>query len=453
MKSKKPLAALAYLCEVSINPFSNVFAVKPFLLKKIRMVANRRRSLPLISLFSIITLLFSAGCDERQLAKPTPQMDVGPDFWIRVLLLDDVETCTIYAPSFTALDTKQIPRFIPLKGPAKVNLSNGIISVANRPFAADELVVVPDAPHIFTINGDAYRGKLKIILNSDGKSFDAVNLVPLEPYLAGVVAAEMPNYWETEALKAQAIAARTYCLYVKRTLGQNRKWDLTKTQAHQVYQGLKAETKRTWHAVNSTYGRTLSCKQSAANFDIFPTYYSSVCGGHTESSKNIFGNSFEPLVGVRCPNCRTVAKPGLFFWPMVEFKKDFVSDKLIKRYPNLKPLGRIEKITVDKQTDYDNFSRMTNLKLVGSNGKSEFIRAEDLRLTIDPSGQKIKSTACTIIDMGDKWAFTMGRGFGHGVGLCQYGAQALARKGVTARQILVYYYPNSKIKNIYKEND
>ncbi len=216
---------------------------------------------------------------------------------------------------------------------------------------------------------------------------------------------------------------------------------------------MAAESKRIWHAVNSTTGLVLTCKQPTANYDIFPTYYSSTCGGHTESSQNIFGNSYQPLIGVRCPNCRNVAKPTFFFWPMIQFKKDFVSKTLIKRYPKLKPLGKIEKIEVAKKTDYGDFSRMTNIKLTGSTGKIDFIRAEDLRLTIDSSGKKIKSTACKIVNMGDNWAFVMGRGFGHGVGLCQYGVQGLARKGITAKQILSYYYPNSRIKNIYKKND
>jgi stage II sporulation protein D len=89
------------------------------------------------------------------------------------------------------------------------------------------------------------------------------------------------------------------------------------------------------------------------------------------------------------------------------------------------------------------------VKLVGSAGKSDFLRAEDFRLTVDPSGRKVRSTGCRIISMGHKWAFVAGRGYGHGVGMCQSGAQALAREGKTARQILAYYYPGSKIVKLY----
>ncbi len=69
--------------------------------------------------------------------------------------------------------------------------------------------------------------------------------------------------------------------------------------------------------------------------------------------------------------------------------------------------------------------------------------------SIDPTGRKLKSTICSIINMGDKWAFLSGRGYGHGVGMCQCGAQGMARQGKTAEQILFHYYPGSKIVRVY----
>ena len=138
--------------------------------------------------------------------------------------------------------------------------------------------------------------------------------MPLEPYLAGVIGAEMPDYWEPAALKAQAIAARTYCLYVKKHYGLTRSWDVSKTVSSQVYRGVKAESAQVWQAVNETAGQILV---SGANGELFPAYYCSSCGGHTENSQNVFGDSFEPLGGVPCPYCVDIAKPDRFFWPMV----------------------------------------------------------------------------------------------------------------------------------------
>ncbi len=384
-------------------------------------------------------------------------MDIQPNFWVRVLLLNNVTDCTLKATSsFRVIsDEADFQRqagqmhFKRPHAPMKVEISAGRITISDRAFANSEIIICPDAPHIFSLNGDDYRGRLKLIINSDGKSFDAVNLVPLEPYLAGVVGAEMPDYWKPEALKAQAIAARTYCLYIKDHFGGRRSWDVSKTQASQVYRGVKAESKQIWSAVDQTYGQVLVCEHSDGIEDIFPTYYSAVCGGHTEDSSRVFGDSFKSLVGTACPYCKDVAKLNLFFWPMVSFDDSTVTAKLLQRYPKLKELGEIKSIIPVEKSDYGNFSRLTKIKLVGSAGKSDFLRAEDFRLSIDSTGLKIKSTSCRVVKWGQGWAFISGRGWGHGVGMCQYGAQGMAKEGKTAEQILYHYYPDSRIVSVY----
>jgi stage II sporulation protein D len=380
-------------------------------------------------------------------------MDIKPQFWVRILLLDDVEQCVLKTGSPCSIQgdsqaqMKQA-RFKRIDVPIEIKLIEGKITIADDIFTHNEVVICPGAPHIFNLNGDDYRGKLNLIINTDGNSFDAINLIPPEPYLAGVVGAEMPDYWEPEALKAQAIAARTYCFYTKKRFGTNRTYDMKKTAAHQVYRGLSAESAQIWEAVNQTKGQVLTCKQNDGAEDIFPAYYSSTCGGHTENSENVFGDSFEPLTGVSCPYCRNVAKPKFFFWPVILYDAVDVTARLLEKYPQLKPLGEITTITVAEQINHGEFSRITKIKLVGSTGKSDFLKAEDFRLTIDPTGYKIKSTTCQIVKWGDKWAFLSGRGWGHGVGMCQCGAQGMARKGKNAKQILSYYYPNSKLSTI-----
>ncbi len=406
-------------------------------------------------LFTVSCLLIILpGCRPREIIRPTPQMGIEPEFWVRVLLLDDAKQCTINSDfPFEVVDTQtqtRKTRFDPRDLPAKVEVSAGKITIAGRTLESNQALISPDEPHIFSLNGEQYRGKLKLIINADSNSFDAINLVPLEPYLAGVLGAEMPDYWELEALKAQAIAARTYCLYIKRRFGQKRHWDVSATQVNQVYTGTKAESAQVWDAVNSTHGQVLVCRQSAGTEDILPAYYSSVCGGHTENSEHVFGDSFESLRGVDCPYCKDVAKLDFFFWPMVQFDQSDVTARLMQRFPELKPLGEIVNIKPAKQSDYGTFARLTSVELTGSTGKSHFLRAEDLRLAIDPSGQKLKSTICLIVKWDGKWAFLAGRGWGHGVGMCQHGAEGMARQGKTARAILQHYYPDSKISRVYR---
>ncbi len=417
--------------------------------------ANRSKVLPYIILSGILLsfLMLFAGCKARQLVRPTPQMDVEPQFWVRVLLLDDVPECFLKADSSFSIINAQTHtlegRFGQTEEPIKAIASSGRITVNGQHPINNEVIILPNYPYIFNLNGDDYRGKLKLIMNQDGNSFDAINLVPLEPYLAGVVGAEMPDYWEPAALQAQTVAARTYCLYYKKQFGSKRHWDVHKTQANQVYLGVAAESAQVWDAVNKTYGKVLVCKHADGREDIFPTYYSSTCGGHTESSKKVFGDSFEALIGVPCPYCQDVVRLNIFFWPMAQLDKSYVTSKLLQKYPSLKRLGKIINITAVEQSEYGKFTRLTKIKLLGSTGESDFLRAEDLRLTIDPTGQKLKSTICQIIDMGDKWAFSLGRGWGHGVGMCQCGAEGMARKGYTANQILQHYYPGSRIKTVY----
>jgi stage II sporulation protein D len=399
-------------------------------------------------------LMIHLGCKPRELARPTPQMDAAQRYWVRVLLLSDITDCNVQTASYfnvTNLD-ESLPletSFSSLENPIRIKLSAGKLTIGGRTFKSRKLIVYPNEPYIFSLNGSEYRGKLELIINLDGKTFDVINLVPLEPYLASVVGAEMPDYWEPEALKAQAIAARTYCLYIKNRFGTKRNWDVSKTQANQVYLGVKTESAPVWNAVNNTYGEVLTCRHLDGTEDIFPTYYSSVCGGHTENSKNVFGDSFGPLAGVACPYCKDTAKLTLFFWPMAQFAKSTVTTRLFQKYPQLKQLGKITDILPAEQSDYGTFSRLTKIKLVGSTGKSDFLRAEDLRLSIDPTGKQIQSTICQIGKWDDKWAFLAGRGWGHGVGMCQHGAQGMARQGKTAERILTYYYPGSKVVNIY----
>jgi len=382
-------------------------------------------------------------------------METKPEYWVRVLLLDNVATCRLKSRTgFSVLEPETLTtqaRFEQVDGPLDITVSSGELTMGGQAFTGCGVVFLPDEPYIMNVNGEDYRGKLKFVINPDGKGFDLINLIPIEPYLAGVIGAEMPDYWEPAALEAQAIAARTYCLYIKKRFGSGRSWDLKKTQAHQVYRGVRAESSQVWNAINITSGQVLLSKKggSESDYELFPAFYSSACGGHTEDSNKVFsGGSFESLVGVSCPYCKAVARPHFFLWPMVQFDKTEVTEKLLKKYPSLKSLGEVVSIATQSQSDYGDFSRLTSVTLGGSTGKSGHLKAEDLRLTIDPSGRKIRSTICQIVSEEDKWSFLYGRGWGHGVGMCQCGAQAMAREGKTAREILSYYYRDSRISTI-----
>jgi stage II sporulation protein D len=387
------------------------------------------------------------GCEKRELIEPTPDIDISKRLQMRVLLLKEARGCKVAANGgFSAVDATTWFRsnFGRNGDPVEVSLSAGGIVIGGKLFGR-EMIIEPGSPYVVSVNGERYRGGLRLTVREDGQSFDVINVVPIESYLAGVVGAEMPGYWEPEALKAQAIASRTYGLFIKRAFGGKRNWDVRRTQASQVYKGISAESATVWAAVNETTGKVLVTRHNDGQEGIFPTYYSSTCGGHTQDSKSVFGDSYGTLGGVKCPYCRGVAKMSFFFWPMAEFDADQVSEQIIKRYPKVQDLGKITNIEPSKVSEYDKYGRITSVKLVGKEGKSAFLRGEDLRLTIDPSGTKIRSMACRILKSQDKFRFYSGRGYGHGVGMCQCGAQGMARSGRSSEEILGYYYPGSKI--------
>ena len=414
----------------------------------------------------LFLVLWLGGCGRRDIVRPTPQMDIESQFWVRVLLESNAAECTVEVPSRFHLHKAEFDPAIPAGGslmeatPGEVSVSlvGGRLMLGGTAVPENELVISPASPHVFRLNGDDYRGRLKLAVDRDGRTFDAINLVPLEPYLAGVVGAEMPSYWEPAALRAQTIAARTYCLFIKNRFGVNRHYDVSQTQASQVYGGIGAESAQVWDAVSSTHGKVLVTKErppasqwssEMLSRGVFPAYYSSICGGHTADSEDVFGDSFSTLRGAPCPHCKDVAKLGLFFWPMVQMDRLTVTSQLAARYPKLKRLGTIREISADGHTDHGRFSRLTRIKLVGQTGKTDTLRAEDLRLSLDPSGRRIRSTICQVVPWNDGWAFLAGRGWGHGVGLCQHGAQGMARLGVGTEEILQHYYPGAEIVNVY----
>ncbi|MBP7051320.1 MAG: SpoIID/LytB domain-containing protein [Phycisphaerae bacterium] len=429
---------------------------------------RHRLSMPnaLVPVLCCLPMVLLLGCEHRQIIRPTPQMDADSQFWIRVLLLANASECTVEIPSPFHIVQADLgpgikpgsPPRKPLGGPTRLSMVRGQLMLGTTPIPNREVVIQPESPFVLGLNGRNYRGSLKLIVKGDGQVFDVLNLVPLEPYLAGVVGEEMPDYWEPQALRAQAIAARTYCLYIKNRFGPNRSYDVSRTQASQVYGGVASESSQVWKAVNGTVGKVLVENRTRAGRDsaspllargLFPAYFSSVCGGHTSNSQDVFGDSFGPLAGAPCPYCKDVARLDLFLWPMAQFSRKTVTEQLVARYPRLKTLGEVKEIVVADKTDYGQFARLTKIRLVGTTGQTETLRAEDLRLAIDSSGRRLKSTICQIVRWGDGWAFLSGRGWGHGVGMCQCGAEGMARQGHSAEQILQHYYPGAKIVSVY----
>lgn len=306
---------------------------------------------------------------------------------------------------------------------------------------AVEIRPEPDA--VISLNGKPYRGALRLI-QDDRARLAYINVVPMEVYLTGLIRGEVPRRFEPAAQRALAIAARTYALFHLKSKPDDADYHLAAGEGSQVYRGVGGEDAAAIDAVRKTRGVVLAGRDGE-RFRIFEAFYSSTCGGATQSASAFSGRELlEPLRGnVRCPYCQSAGSPHLR-WNGPRFTKQELTRRLRRAYASLEPLGRIERIeTVERGAA----GRPTAFELFGRNGRSRTLRAEELRVGL--RDRRLKSAWFHVESAGGAFRFTRGRGFGHGVGLCQYGTQGLARTGKTTSEILAYYYPESRLVRAY----
>ncbi|NQU76488.1 MAG: SpoIID/LytB domain-containing protein [Planctomycetes bacterium] len=299
-------------------------------------------------------------------------------------------------------------------------------------------------------NGRRYRGSLVIQpVDADDRRFHVDNHVPLEGYLAGVLACELPQSWHIETYEALAVAARTYALYESQHTGRHRSFDVYADQRSQVYGGLDKETPKSLAAVRQTCGQVLAGTDAEGAAKIFKAYYSSCCGGMTSAADGLEpqDQQFQPLSGgVVCQDC---AFSGRYRWAPVLIAKTEVYAAVAQCYRQVAQMGTLRAIRIRSAT---NWGRPLWLDIISEDGRTATIRADDLRIALlrygSAGAKKLYSMDCTIRDAGDSISFEDGKGFGHGVGLCQYGAEGKARRGMKYYQILRAYYPGAKIMQV-----
>ncbi|AKQ65286.1 Sporulation protein [Myxococcus hansupus] len=250
-------------------------------------------------------------------------------------------------------------------------------------------------------------------------SLQLINVIPLEDYLAAVLGSEMPVSFPAEALKAQAVAARTYALQKKLDAYSND-FHLGSSVLHQVYGGVNREDPRTRAAVDATRGQVLT-------YELAPieAYFHASCGGRTESGFDALQRSLPYLRPVDCPCGKLPASR----WTATLSDADI---KAALRHPaqGLKVAARTRTNRVTRVTLGDGAS-MDGVEL---RRKLGYTRLKSLDFDLERT------------DRG--YVFT-GRGYGHGAGLCQWGAKALADKGREYREILSHYYPGAELQQLY----
>lgn len=403
----------------------------------------------LLLLFFLILLLILISCSPttRIPGKKVPEKEISmnPITGVRVLLdeYNPEELISIESDVYL-LDEKSKIALIKKWNIVECYLNDDMIrlSTDGKKFESKIFFIEPEnGQELLKVNGKSYRGRIQISPSTD--LIDLINIIETEDYVKGVLPKEMPvgkGDENLEALKALAICIRTYA--VKKMSEGKIYFDLYSDTRDQVYGGADSETAISNKAVDETRNVILKYNDEPALI-----YYHSTCGGFTESAENVFTKEEIPyLVTVE-----DGSEPYCKISPRFSWQENFSYDKIIERLKNysllddqnyeLKEISILNKFESGRVADLefvvtDEYGKNKSLVLHGNDIRS-ILRTADNKNILWSTMFDIKSKNESVI--------IEGQGFGHGVGLCQWGAIALSRKGWNYRDILQHYYPGISI--------
>lgn len=281
-----------------------------------------------------------------------------------------------------------------------------------------------DSAQPLRLNGRAYASPLELL--RVGPTLAVVNELPLEDYLVGVVRAESGDRWPAEALRAQAIVARTFAAYHRIIATAAAKpFHIVASTAHQVFAGHVGPASPAWAAVRETTGQVLLWEG-----EVFPAFYHAESGGYTEDPRAVFAAPNMP--GLHAVRCDFSAGSPHFSWSLDVRLTDL--SEMLRRHDMA--VGAVTAVEVAERSPS---LRAATVVVRGTRGAAQ-LRGNDFRRIV--GYETLRSTLFAVVVEGG-WARFSGRGYGHGVGMCQWGAKAMAEQGHTARQILEFYYPGA----------
>lgn len=393
-----------------------------------------------------------------------------PTIRVRVASLRGGETTSVHSSTgwlrVRELGSKHPPLF--MRGPIIVARHADSWAIADTggigPVAGGLAPVefLPDADGAFlSIGASRYTGSLVAVATGSpatgeapgAPGIDLVNHLPLEMYLPGVLAKELYSHWHAEAFACQAIAARSFACMEAQMNAQRRHFDVTNTQQSQAYVGMTSLAVAN-DAAARTRGQVL-----AWHGDLVPGYYSSCCGGVAGNAIDMIGpnpiNDIAPLRSRDQPNA-CISAP-VYRWT-IERPADDVSRRLrawgaAANDAAMRQLGEVAAITI-AQTNAHGRPTLFHVRDRGSGGVID-LPARRLREAVDfaapgaPAVPLAMRSAFVSVETSGRLLLFHGRGFGHGVGMCQHCAQQLATRGVSHTAMLGEFYPGAQIAQGY----
>ncbi|MBC8014393.1 MAG: SpoIID/LytB domain-containing protein [Sporomusaceae bacterium] len=413
---------------------------------------------------------------------PNPSIQANPvESTIRVGILSNQQNISVSADAHIQIlnaATGELVARLRAGEKGTITVSKNRISINGKQAAAVKLnllVLKNDGEHSIEINKKKYRGSIGIHMTHGKTGLTVVNTLPIEQYLYGVIAKEISPKWPLEAVKAQAVAARSYALY-NLNKHQVDEYDVCVTTDCQVYGGQDSEAPEVIKAVDDTSGQVIM-----AQGKIIPAYFHSSSGGYTENSENVWGTYQSYLRGVVDYDHNSPQ----FKWEkrLTTYELQEAINKAGYKIGTLKTIELVPLTSQPMSTVERGVSgRVKVIRFIGSTGSAQ-LTGEKMRKIL-----QLKSTLFDISIMRPakevvefdtnvppqyKRGFSTdkkgihsatgrqgeiiiitGFGFGHGLGLSQWGAKAMAEKGPKGdttyfKEILKHYYQGTAIKKVF----
>ena len=374
-----------------------------------------------------------AATSETELPAQAPKPDQSPQAealkTVRVLLADNQSSTEIKHSGRVYIYTQNLDKKYKVSADGTLTArfaGNGKVQVGT--LKSDQPIIIEPAKEtLLTWNGNIYSGKIFVIPAQN--TFILVEHADLETYLYGVLPYEMSYSWPIEALKAQAVAARTYTLRTLETV-KNKYFDLYSDVRSQMYKGGGKQYPSVKTAVDATKNQVLTY-----NDKLFYTYYHGNCGGGTDdvTSWNESAKTIKPLSGA---SCAYDSHSKTYSW-----KQDIPHSKILSYTKTIGLTGKLKNIRITQRTKT---GRATRLAIQTTKGV-KVVPCNPFRLAVG-----LKSCKITKIQVASSSVHVAGHGYGHGIGMCQDGANGMAKAGKKYEQILKNYYPGAKITTLKK---
>lgn len=345
---------------------------------------------------------------------------------IRVLILRDISSVKVVSEGLNLYDLKSGQSFFKNRKYTSLLFereAGGRVRLRGQTLSAPGFLVESGGPPLL-INGRSYRDQLRI---TPGPNQDlwVINVLSLEEYLVGLINFEISSQWPMEAIKAQVIAARTYAFFQRRNRA-GEPYDVDSGVSDQVYGGTGKEDARSRRAMEETRGE-LILHEGNPIFSV----YSACCGGKTESGEYMWAAGFPYLRSMECAYC--LDSPH-FIW-----NYSIGGERLASALGSGMVSGpRVLRVEIEERSPSRRVLRLS----IQSENTRRMIMGKDFRRLL--GYDQLRSTNFILAEKEGVFLFS-GLGWGHGVGLCQWGAKGMAEAGMDHRTILKSYYHGVEI--------